>query len=170
MVAYGRSFVQWTGIEGPLRWETGMVHDLPQDYADMLGWQEMAGLAILAHKEAGDSDQTAVFAENYGQAGAVEYYGRSHGIDEVVSFADSYLLWAPEHIDPSLRAFIYVSEDGDLNFDHMFKSVRLIGRVETLYARERQTTVFLLQGPDSTFFDFYTSELARAKGRLSEPG
>ena len=48
MVAYGRNFVQWTGIEGPLRWETGAMHELPQDYADMLGWQEMAGLALRA--------------------------------------------------------------------------------------------------------------------------
>ncbi len=166
MIRYGETFVEWTGIEGPLRWETGVVHELPQDYADMLGWEEMAEIAVRAFDEAGSPARTAVFAENYGEAGAVEHYGRSRGIDQVFSFADSYLLWAPESVDPGLRSFVYIAEEESLNFDHMFEFVRPIGRVETRYARERGTTVFLLQTPDSTFFDFYASELARSKGRL----
>ncbi|MDQ4141830.1 MAG: glycosyltransferase family 39 protein, partial [Bacteroidota bacterium] len=34
---------------GILRWEDGQDHLLPQDYADMLGWEEMAGLVRKAY-------------------------------------------------------------------------------------------------------------------------
>lgn len=30
------------GMEGILRWEDGRQYDLPQDFADMLGWKEIA--------------------------------------------------------------------------------------------------------------------------------
>ena len=29
------------GLDVMLKWEDGKVHELPQDYADMVGWDEL---------------------------------------------------------------------------------------------------------------------------------
>ncbi|NNE34058.1 MAG: hypothetical protein HKN13_02405, partial [Rhodothermales bacterium] len=167
MISYGQSFVERTGVDGPLVWETGVRHDLPQDYADMLGWQELAELARVAFTEAGDSANTAIFAENYGQAGAIEYYGRARGIPDVISFADSYRLWAPDSLPRTISTLVYVTEDPGSVFDDLFGTSRIVGRVENEHARERGTQVLLMTEPDSTARDFYARVAARIKADFS---
>jgi hypothetical protein len=167
MVNYGQSFIKRTGVDAPLRWETGVLHELPQDYADMLGWRELAGITMQAYNEAGDRSGTVIYADNYGQAGAIEYYGRDQGLPEVISFGDSYRLWAPDSLSSALTAFVYVSEGPDADMGGMFGASRVIGRVENEHARERGTTVFLFTEPDSTALDFYAEIAARMKMRLS---
>ena len=41
MVVYDRKIIN-LGLDVMLKWEDGEVHDLPQDYADMVGWDELA--------------------------------------------------------------------------------------------------------------------------------
>jgi len=57
---------QGTGI---LRWEDGRNHLLPQDYADMLGWQELADKTWQAYQHLPDSTRrfTLIKCDNYGQ-------------------------------------------------------------------------------------------------------
>jgi 4-amino-4-deoxy-L-arabinose transferase-like glycosyltransferase len=42
------------GFDMVLRWETGQVHSLPQDYADMLGWDELAAITAKAYNQVQD--------------------------------------------------------------------------------------------------------------------
>ncbi|NNE48410.1 MAG: hypothetical protein HKN37_17295 [Rhodothermales bacterium] len=167
MLSYGKSFVQRTGVNAPLVWETGILHDLPQDYADMLGWEELAELAIEAHAEAEDAVGTVIFAENYGQAGAIEYYGRGRGLPDVISFGDSYRLWAPDSLPQTISTLIYVSDDPGTVFDSLFGASRVVGRVENVHARERGTEVLLMTEPDSTARDFYARVAAQIKESFS---
>ncbi|WP_276372182.1 glycosyltransferase family 39 protein [Chryseolinea sp. H1M3-3] len=59
---------------GLLRWEDGKDHAIPQDYADMLGWKELAKKVDEAYIRIGDPQKTLVLCDNYGQAGAINYY------------------------------------------------------------------------------------------------
>lgn len=71
---------------------TGERLEIPQDYADMLGWPELAaavGEAFAALPAATRAD-AAVLAANYGQAGALDFYGPRVGLPTVVSPAGSY--------------------------------------------------------------------------------
>ncbi|WP_269425860.1 glycosyltransferase family 39 protein [Pedobacter punctiformis] len=61
---------------GMLSWEDGKNHQLPQDYADMQGWKEMAKLTDMAYQRVKDKSAVLVRADNYGQAGAVNYYSK----------------------------------------------------------------------------------------------
>ena len=62
---------------GFLRWEDQRDHALPQDFADMLSWKEMTRKVAAAYAtlDAREKSQTLLFCDNYGQAGAVNYYG-----------------------------------------------------------------------------------------------
>jgi 4-amino-4-deoxy-L-arabinose transferase-like glycosyltransferase len=70
---------------------------LPQDYADMLGWREKAdAVALVVASLTPEERQRAVlFGANYGQAGALDLYGRRLGLPPVVSLAGSFYLFGP---------------------------------------------------------------------------
>ncbi len=63
---------------GLLRWEDGKDHPIPEDFADMLGWKEMADKTLAVYKQLPDSEKTRtlVLTDNYGEAGAINYFNR----------------------------------------------------------------------------------------------
>ena len=62
---------------GLLRWEDGKNHDLPQDFADMLGWKALAGKVDSASALVADKGRTFILTDNYGQAGAINFYSKN---------------------------------------------------------------------------------------------
>lgn len=74
------------------RWEDGEIHDLPQDFADMLGWKELAEKVDLAYAKAPADEYTVIICDNYGQAGAINFYTQTKGLRAVTMNAD-YVNW-----------------------------------------------------------------------------
>jgi hypothetical protein len=68
---------------------------LPQHYADMFGWQELAEhVATAFHQLPEDAQKiTAIYAQNYGEAGALDYYGPALGLPAASSGHNNYYLW-----------------------------------------------------------------------------
>ncbi|HRI58268.1 MAG TPA: glycosyltransferase family 39 protein, partial [Saprospiraceae bacterium] len=136
-----------------VRWEDGELHPLPQDYADMLGWVELEGLAYKAAMKAGNNAYI-IYGDNYGQAGAVDYFVHSTRLlpnPTVASFSDSYRLWAPDTLAPDVKTLIYINdEDPGEDVQELFADIQLIGKVENTYARERGTGVWLCREPRSS--------------------
>ena len=77
---------------GILRCEDGKEHELPQDYADMLGWSELAQKTDLAFDRLANKENTLVLCDNYGQAGAINYYSKHKNIGAVSLNADYILI------------------------------------------------------------------------------
>jgi hypothetical protein len=70
---------------GLLRWEDGQDHPLPQDFADMLGWKELAIKVDSVLNTLPHPDQTFLLCDNYGQAGAFNYYSKNKTIRQIHS-------------------------------------------------------------------------------------
>jgi hypothetical protein len=68
---------------------------LPQHYADMFGWKELVeDLAHAYHAlPAAEQSKTMIYAQNYGEAGAIDYYGRELGLPPASSGHNNYYLW-----------------------------------------------------------------------------
>lgn len=133
---------------GLLRWEDGKEHALQQDFADMLGWREMAYLTDSAVSLVKEKSETLILANNYGQAGAINYYG-STGL-QAVSFNADYLYWFP--MDKPLKHVIRIKnrssylEDSTMRVERSYCDTLIyVGEVTSLYARERGTKVFLMK-------------------------
>jgi len=80
--------------------ETGERHEigrLPQHFADMNGWPELAAnVARVYHAlPAPDRERACILAQNYGEAGAIDVLGASLGLPRAVSGHNSYFLWGP---------------------------------------------------------------------------
>lgn len=75
----------------------GTTLALPQDYADMLGWEELVAATAEVWRTLPPAERaTAVLVgENYGEAGALDYFGARHGLPPVVSTAGSYWFFGP---------------------------------------------------------------------------
>ncbi len=72
------------------------LSELPQFYADMFGWEDMAKTVASVYKTIPDSEKagTIIFADNYGEAGALEYYSCRYQLPPVVCPHNSYWYWA----------------------------------------------------------------------------
>jgi hypothetical protein len=71
---------------------------LPQMYADMMGWPQQAEtVAGVFHSLSPDEQsRVAILAKNYGQAGAIDYFGSAHGLPHAISGHNNYFLWGPQ--------------------------------------------------------------------------
>lgn len=70
---------------------------LPQFYADMIGWQQMADAIAVAYNSlpAQDRARAGIFCSNYGEAGAVDVLAWQYGIPNAISGHQSYWFWGP---------------------------------------------------------------------------
>jgi hypothetical protein len=132
---------------GLLRWEDGKDHDLPQDFADMLGWRELAKKVDSAYSGLSDHEHTLVYCDNYGQAGAINYYSSFKNIRAVSLNAD-YIYWIPLHkpIKHVIRVKdIYDKETDRSDEKKMFEKVYLFGKIENEFAREKGTSIYVFE-------------------------
>lgn len=79
------------------RTNQGVPMDIPQDYADMLGWKELADtVARVVHDLPPEQRaELVIVGANYGRTGALDWYGPARGLPDPVSPIGSYWFWGP---------------------------------------------------------------------------
>ena len=132
---------------GLLRWEDGKDHLLPQDYADMLGWKELAKKVDSIYIEIANPNQTLILCDNYGQAGAINYYTKE-GI-KAVSFNADYINWF--NLDRQyinlIRVKNFKEKDTELiETSPYFNAAFVADSITNPYAREYKTMIFAFTG------------------------
>ncbi len=153
---------------GLLRWEDGKDHALPQDFADMQGWRELANKTDSIYETLNDAAHTLVLCDNYGQAGAINYYSKHPDIHAVSMNAD-YINWFPL-TTKEIKHVILVQEinDDDKNRTRekqFFKTVLLTGTIENPYAREQGTNIYLLKDATTSINKILEQEIRDRKSK-----
>lgn len=132
---------------------TGMRLALPQDFADMLGWPAQA--AAVAQEYARltpDERGTAVVAAaNYGEAGALDFYGPSLGLPPAVSSEGSYWFFGPGDL-PGDVTLVLGPPAAARDLARLFADVRPARRVvhpdlRWVVPEERDVWVFVCRRP-----------------------
>ncbi|MDQ1095099.1 MULTISPECIES: glycosyltransferase family 39 protein [Chryseobacterium] len=126
---------------GLLRWEDGKEHSLPQDFADMQGWKELARKVDQEYSSLSKTGRTIVLCDNYGEAGAINYYTEK-GI-KAVSFNADYINWFD--LSKAFKNVIRVKEKPEHELEETgpyFEHSRIVGTVENPFAREIGTVIF----------------------------
>jgi hypothetical protein len=118
---------------------------LPQHYADQFGWEELTAKTAEAWSrlEPEQRRDCAVFAQNYGQAGAIDFFGRRYGLPPALSGHQTYFLWGPRGY--SGNCMIVLDDDRE-ELEQLFEQVELVGTSDNPYALERHITVWLCKG------------------------
>lgn len=164
---YARTHISKTGL---LKWEDLKDHPLPQDFADMLGWKEMAKKVAKAYNQLDDSSKNNVFifCNNYGMAGAVNYYGAKWGLPQAYSDNASFLYWLPAN--KYIQDIILVTDDpheDQHDFAKGFVSVTKVDSVTSPYAKEKGDYIYLFKGADDHFREFFKSKIKKDQLKLS---
>lgn len=150
---------KWTyenlGIHYPLKWEDQKIHNMNQNYADMIGWDELAAKTSSIYKSipAHEKSETVVFANRYGEAGALDHYQQDYALPKVISFSSSYSLWAPK--DFHYKNIILVTDSLDTK---AIRGCKILKRekINSTYARIRGMGIYLIEDVDSKFKAWYT--------------
>ncbi len=130
---------------GLSRWEDGIDHPIPQDFADMLGWSELASLVDSAYLQAPKENRTLIICSNYGQAGAINFYTKTEGLEAFTINAD-YLYWIDLE-EPISNLILVKTADEPLSDREkdFFEEYQEIGKITHPLARELGTTVYWLR-------------------------
>ncbi|MCA1614314.1 MAG: hypothetical protein LC800_09300, partial [Acidobacteria bacterium] len=81
----------------PPKTEVGHAGPLPQHFGDQFGWPEtVEAVARVYHAlPADERAKAAIYAGNYGEAGAIDFFGPRHGLPKAISPHQNYFLWGP---------------------------------------------------------------------------
>ncbi|MGA7613574.1 MAG: glycosyltransferase family 39 protein, partial [Thermoanaerobaculia bacterium] len=122
---------------GQPRIENHRLGPLPQLFADRFGWKEMAEEVAKVYRRLPRADQrkATIFAQNYGQAGAINLYGPALGLPKAISAHDSYFYWGPGNAS---RDVVIVLDDDRETLQRLFRSVEYGGHVEHPYSMPYQ--------------------------------
>ena len=142
------AYYRKTGLDktGANHWEDLKDHELPQDFADMQAWKEMAGKVSDLYVKLPDSTKkrTMVYCRNYGMAGALKYYGK--GLPAINSDNGSFLLWMPETYD--VHTLLYVGRripEKDDEVFQQFEKYSVVDSITNVYAVEKGTKIILYE-------------------------
>ena len=136
MQKYSGYFINKTGLEGPFRWEDAVVRSLPQDYADMNGWEEMVQKVSEVYHNLPEEarNQCNILGVNYGQAGAINFYRKKYNLPEAYSRNSSFVLWAPEDIQFNNQIMVIDEIQGESDW---FENNILVDSIQNPYARDK---------------------------------
>ncbi|MGV8039186.1 MAG: glycosyltransferase family 39 protein [Thermoanaerobaculaceae bacterium] len=91
------SYIRYARAHGvaPATAEAKELSDLPQFFADMHGWEELARNVSGAYLTIPEAERatTVAFVHNYGEAGALELFARRYPLPRVICNHNSYFLW-----------------------------------------------------------------------------
>lgn len=165
MVKYFSILERRFGLTMGRRFEDNSIHSLPQDYADMLGWEQLTSVADSAWNMIEDKSAAFIYAENYGEAAALTIIGKKYGLPEAVCFSESFRYWFPKKFDPDITSIVYINyEEPGEDVRSLFRRITKIGSITNPNSREYGTSVYLVQDPAESFNRFWqirTKELAR---------
>lgn len=120
---------------------------LPQYYADMFGWPEMAAKVAAVYRSLPPEDRArAVFyGENSGEAAAIDVFGRRLGLPPAISGHNQYFLWGPRGHDGSVVIIIGGSPQ---HYADLFQRFGVAGRIDQPYAMPSETDqpIYVLRG------------------------
>jgi len=130
------------GFEPP-KTEVGHVGPLPQHFGDRFGWPEMVQQVAQIYNSlpAGERTKTGIYANNYGEAGAIDFFGPRYGLPKAISPHQSYFFWGPrDYTGEQLIVLQSKREDAERNCN----SVEAVGTVgHPLAMAEEHYTIFI---------------------------
>jgi hypothetical protein len=142
------AYAQALGISKATETNEGTQLDLPQDYADMLGWEEQVAAVARVYRALPASEQAhvTIVAGNYGRAGALQRYAPEYGLPMPASRSGDFYNWGPG--DRSGDVLIIVGGD-PAELGQLFRSVTLAETVSNPRGveEEREVRIHVVRDP-----------------------
>jgi hypothetical protein len=149
------SFIQYQYGLGmsPPREERGQTGDLPQYYADMFGWPEFADSVASAYQKLTPIEQKEcmIYVRNYGEAAAIDFFGRQHSLPHPACAHNSYWYWKPQEWNGNVAIILGANRDtteSRKDLERFFEEVEFGAVTKSVHAMpyESGRTFFICRG------------------------
>ncbi len=124
--------------------------DLPTDWADMHGWPELTATVaqVYAALPPAQRGRAAIVASNYGEAAAIDFFGKAYGLPPALSGHNNYWLWGPR----GYTGDVVIDVNGDCGASaDLYRSARLAARSNPpwVISYERDIPIMVCTQPQS---------------------
>ncbi len=130
------TYVKYQSVLGmtPSSNEGLRLTSLPQHYADRFGWEHMARVIAGVYASLPDSEKQKclIYGRNYGEAGAIDYFGKELGLPPAISQHNSYWYWSQKHLNQDMVLIVIGVTKDQLAED--FEHVEEAGSIQSDYA------------------------------------
>jgi hypothetical protein len=116
---------------------------LPQHYADQFGWHEIVSEVALAWDRIPPAERPdcGIFAQDYGQAGAIDWFGPRYGLPPSLSGHQTWYIWGPRGYSGNC---LIVLDDSREKLESIYQHVEFVGySPDNPYALEKHVPVFI---------------------------
>jgi hypothetical protein len=149
-------YLAWLSLDRATETNVGARERLPQDYADMLNWREQVEEVARVYDAlpSHERDRAVILASNYGEAGAIDFYGPRYDLPKARSFVGTYWFFGPGDLPGEVVILHGFNED---DFSGFCGSVTAAGYVTHSYAvtEQRDLTVYLCRDPTVTLQELW---------------
>jgi hypothetical protein len=103
---------------------------LPQLYADMFGWEQIAQSVASYYHTLSPEEQknTAIFANNYGDGGAIDFFGPKYGLPKAIGNHQNYWIWGPRQYTG--ESLIVLGDGHESNMQTKCSSYSIVGHTD----------------------------------------
>jgi 4-amino-4-deoxy-L-arabinose transferase-like glycosyltransferase len=150
-----KAFISYSRALGIAPSATAAEHQklglLPQNFADQHGWPEMAAQVAAVYNTLPPADKAkAVFlGVDYGEAAAIDVFGRPLGLPTAISGHNNYYLWGPQGHDGSVLIVLGPYWGKLLS---AYGRVEVAGEIDNPYAMPYETgSIYILRDPKVPF-------------------
>jgi hypothetical protein len=120
---------------------------LSQLYADMFGWRELAALVGRAYQSLSPEERAdaVFFANNFGEAAAVDIFGKPWRLPPSISTHNNYYLWGPRGHSGDVVIRLGGRREDLLK---VYTSVEAMGKTDNPWAAPHETgqTIWICRG------------------------
>jgi len=122
---------------------------LPQIFADRFGWPEMTAQVAQLYSRLSPEEKAdcVIGASNYGEAAAIDFFGKPYGLPNAISGHNNYWFWGPGDKPGKVLLVIGGSKK---DYESMYEDVEQVATFEQPYARESGTPIYLCRKPKHT--------------------
>jgi hypothetical protein len=163
-------FIEYERFLGmmPKAEERSSVGELPQWYADQFGWEELTATVAKIYNTLTPEEQKqcVIFVRNYGEAGAIDFFGKKYGLPHALCAHNSYWMWGPGERTGNIA--IILGHDRELqdnlnDLNRRYRHVELAGTTDCKYVMpyengrllficKEMNTTFQILWPDERFY------------------
>jgi hypothetical protein len=114
----------------------GLIEDpfeLTEHFHKEFGWEEQVAVVAGVYHGLPEADRAraAILAGNYGEAGAIDFFGPQHGLPEAISGHHSYYLWGPRGATFEVVIALGVPRD---TLEKVFARIEEVARIQHPHA------------------------------------
>jgi hypothetical protein len=130
------------------------AYEVTGTFHDMFGWEnQVATVAKIYHGlPPEDQSRCIIFAGNFGQAGAIDFYGKKYGLPAVASIHQNYYFWGPPETSGDVAIVLGVRMDDLRNFFYDIRLAATIPCTECV-SYENNVPVYVCRDPTISLKD-----------------